>query len=122
MAHHNDLGTRGEDLAKAFLEGNNYQILETNWRCGRAEIDIIAMDGDCLVIIEVKTRSNEKKTKPQEAVGRKKQKLLAFAAGIYAEQMNHTWEVRFDVIAITMTNHQPIVKHYVDAFYPDWTW
>lgn len=122
MAEHNDLGIQGEDLAKAYLKNKNYKILETNWRSGRAEIDIIAMDKGCLVVIEVKTRSKDLKQKPQEAVGRKKQKLLVHAAGVYAEQINHSWEVRFDVIAVTKTNHQPIIKHYVDAFYPDWTW
>ncbi|MFK7950723.1 MAG: YraN family protein [Saprospiraceae bacterium] len=122
MAEHNDLGTQGENLAKAYLEEKNYIILETNWRSGRAEVDIIAKDGDCLVIVEVKTRSKDTVRKPQEAVGRKKQKLLVRAAGVYAEKIGHDWEVRFDVIAITKYKNPPKIEHIVDAFYPNWTW
>jgi putative endonuclease len=60
MAKHIDLGNEGEDLAKALLLQKNYQILETNWRNGRAEIDIIAKDGETLVFVEVKTAEKSK--------------------------------------------------------------
>ena len=56
MAEHNDLGRLGEQLAHDFLIAKGYQILEQNWSCGHKEIDIIAMDGKELVIVEVKTR------------------------------------------------------------------
>jgi putative endonuclease len=122
MAKHIDLGNKGEDLAKALLLQKKYQILETNWRSGRAEIDIIAKDGEALVFVEVKTRGSETTEKPQEAVGRKKQKLMVRGATVYAQQINHDWEIRFDVIAITHYRNPPTVNHIVDAFYPDWTW
>ena len=56
MAEHNELGKLGEQLARDFLIAKGYQILEQNWSCGHKEIDIIAMDGNELVIVEVKTR------------------------------------------------------------------
>ena len=58
MSWNNILGKRGEQLAVSFLEKKGYQILATNWRHRRAEIDIIAMDEDVLVFVEVKTRNN----------------------------------------------------------------
>lgn len=122
MAKHIDLGNRGEDLAKAVLIKKNYTILEMNWRSGNAEVDIIAKDGETLVFVEVKTRSGHNVQKPQEAVGRKKQKLMVRAATTYAQKINHDWEIRFDVIAIILYKNPPIIEHIVDAFYPDWTW
>lgn len=122
MENHIDLGNKGENLAKALLEKKNYKILATNWRSGRAEVDIIAKDGETLVFVEVKTRSNDTTQKPQEAIGRKKQKLMVKAATVYAEKINHDWEIRFDVIAIIHYKNPPTINHIVDAFYPDWTW
>ena len=58
MSWNNILGKRGEELAVRFLEKKDYQILETNWRYRRAELDIIAKDGEVLVFVEVKTKNN----------------------------------------------------------------
>ena len=53
MAQHNQLGKEGELLARQMLEEKGYKILETNWRHDKDEIDIVAMDGEELVIVEV---------------------------------------------------------------------
>ena len=50
------LGRRGEELAAGYLESLGMPIVERNWRCAEGEIDIVALDGDALVIAEVKTR------------------------------------------------------------------
>ncbi len=42
MASHNDLGRRGEDIAKEYLENIGYRVLRMNWKCGKAEVDVIA--------------------------------------------------------------------------------
>ena len=47
------LGREGESVAAAFLEGQGMQVVDRNWRCGEGEIDIVALDGDTLVIAEV---------------------------------------------------------------------
>jgi putative endonuclease len=52
------LGNLGEQKAKEYLLNKGYQILEKNWKHQKYEIDIIAIDGAELVIIEVKTRRN----------------------------------------------------------------
>ncbi|WP_317172495.1 YraN family protein [Pedobacter foliorum] len=46
MASHNDLGKRGEDIAKEYLENLGYRILKMNWRHGRVEVDVIANQGE----------------------------------------------------------------------------
>ena len=55
----NDFGRHCEFMARTYLEQQGYLILETNWRSGHKEIDIIAKEGEMLVIVEVKARKNE---------------------------------------------------------------
>ena len=52
----NAVGRYGEDLAARYLTAEGFVILERNWRCELGEIDIVARDGDALVVCEVKTR------------------------------------------------------------------
>ena len=58
MAAHNDTGKWGEDLAAKYLEEKGYTIVERDWKSGRRDIDIIALDDDVVVFVEVKTRRN----------------------------------------------------------------
>jgi len=119
MAWNNILGERGEQLAISHLTEKGYQILETNWRYRRAELDIIVKDGEILVFIEVKTRNNNNFAEPEMAVNSKKQKLMASAGAAYMRKIEHDWEVRFDVIAIIYKNEKDFyVKHFEDAFFP----
>ena len=63
------LGRSGEALAAEFLEAQGMRIVDRNWRCREGEIDIVALDGDVLVIAEVKTRTSLAFGHPFEAVG-----------------------------------------------------
>ena len=56
MTAKDTLGRYGEDVAARHLAEQGYQVLCRNWRCDLGEIDIVARDGDCLVVCEVKTR------------------------------------------------------------------
>jgi putative endonuclease len=120
MAQHNETGRKGEAMAFTFLIDNDYIILETNWRVGRAEVDIIARKGDVLVIIEVKTRSSEVFGQPFEFIPLKKWRLLSDAAYIYAGQTDHNGEIRFDVISILLHSPQSAsLQHFQDAYFDD---
>lgn len=66
------LGRHGEDLAVEYLEAQGMLVVERNWRCAGGEIDIVALDGDALVIAEVKTRRTLDYGHPFEAVGPEK--------------------------------------------------
>lgn len=119
MARHNDLGKTGETLARRYLEGQGYRILEANWRYRRSEIDLIAMDGPILVFVEVKTRGTDVFGKPEEFVTARKEKLMVDAAIAYMESIGHDWELRFDIISIlyrSETDYQ--LEHFPDAFFP----
>lgn len=119
MATHNDLGKRGEKIAAAYLEDEGYQILNTNWRCARAEVDLIANQQGTIVFVEVKTRSAVDYGHPEEFVDYKKEKQLEFASSAYIELKNHQGEIRFDIIAIVFENKDLYkINHIKDAFWP----
>lgn len=68
MADHNELGEKGEELARLHLIDNGYKIRETKWRTGSLELDIIAEKDDTLVIVEVKTRSGAFADNPEQNI------------------------------------------------------
>ena len=119
MARHNETGKKGEALARRYLLEAGWELLEENWRTGRAEIDLIAMDGEVLVFVEVKTRRTTTYGAPEEGVSNRKMELMTRAAGIYMEQIGHEWEIRFDVISIFWPQgSDPEINHLKDAFFP----
>jgi putative endonuclease len=119
MANHNDLGKRGEEIARDFLENNGFQIIKLNWRHKRAEIDLIAKKDGVLVFIEVKTRSSIDFGQPEEFVDWKKEKQLEFASLYFIEQTAHEGEIRYDIVAITFASKDSYqVNHIEDAFWP----
>jgi len=117
MARHNELGKEGERRALHLLQEKGYTILETNWRCEKDEVDIIAIDKDELVIVEVKTRSTDAFGDPEEAVSPQKARNLIRAAEAYIDLNDLDMDVRFDIVSIILKNGKAIVNHIVDAFY-----
>ena len=121
MAEHNDTGKRGETLARELLLAAGYWIEATNWRCGKAEIDLIARLGELLVFVEVKTRSSTYWGQPGEFLRRRQIRLLSKAAHEYMRLTHHDWEVRFDLIAVVLhADGRAEVEHHEDAFFPGW--
>ncbi len=119
MARHNKLGKKGEELAKKMLCDKGYTIIETNWRFDKDEIDIVAQDGDELVIVEVKTRSTQYYGFPEDAVDSQKEGFLIRATEAYLEENDLDMDTRFDIVAIIHNNKETKIHHIVDAFYPD---
>ena len=97
------LGVKGEEIAGRYLKGRGYRIIERNYRNRLGEIDIIAEQGEDLVFIEVKTRTDSSFGTPFESVTVQKQKQLARVALEYLNtQGNHDRPARFDVIGIRL--------------------
>jgi len=120
MAKHLDLGILGEQLAKTYLLNKGYQLLEQNWRYGRAEVDLIMEQEGKLIFVEVKTRRSSDHGRPDEFVDWKKEKQYEFASAAYIERVNHQQEIRFDIIAIVFENEDLYeINHIEDAFWPD---
>ena len=95
------LGRSGEDLAEKTLRRHGYTIVDRNYRCHCGELDIIAKNGETLVFIEVKTRSNDRYGPPQEAVTPRKQRQIARTAQYYlVERGLGDCPCRFDVVSI----------------------
>ena len=74
------LGRRGERAAEKYLRRNGYRIVARNFRAAGAEIDLVAMDGETLVFVEVKTRRSRISGAPEEAVDERKQTRMRRAA------------------------------------------
>ena len=111
-------GKLGEHIASNYLTSLGYQLLEKNWRHRKAEIDLILKDSDNLVFVEVKTRSSDHQGEPASFVSQRQQQLIFTAANAYMECINHSWEIRFDIIGITLwSEHRFDLKHYQDVFY-----
>lgn len=117
MAQHNELGKKGEQLAVDFLLKNGYDIIERNYRSGKAEVDIIAKQKDILAIIEVKTRSTTDFGNPQDFVKPKQIQRLVKAVNHYVNVNRLDVEVRFDIIAIVKKGKGFNIEHLENAFY-----
>ncbi|MDR1543291.1 MAG: YraN family protein [Prevotellaceae bacterium] len=117
MAAHNELGKTGEEVAKQFLIDKGYKILETNWKSGKYEIDIIAQKYDFLSIIEVKTRSTDYFGFPEKFLTPKQMQRLIYAAHNYTEQKNLDIGIRYECLALTKQNDGGFhVEHLEEAF------
>jgi putative endonuclease len=112
-------GIEGEEIARAFLTQQNYEILENNFHSSQGEIDLIARDHDCLVFVEVKNYSFRSYGSPLSAVGRTKKKSIIHAAEYYLYKNNiRNIFSRFDVITVyRRANGERVIEHYKDAFY-----
>ena len=117
MADHNETGKNGEAIALNYLQEKVYRILEQNWHNHHREIDIIAVKGNELVIVEVKCRTGAPLVEPYVSVNRNKQNLLIKAANAYIQRKNINIETRFDVISITL-GKEVCIDHIENAFYP----
>lgn len=95
------LGRRGEALAAAYLEGAGLHIVDRNWRCPLGEIDLVAIDGSTLVVIEVKTRSSLDFGHPLEAIGPGKLERLYLLAASWARAHDLRFSgFRVDAVAV----------------------
>jgi putative endonuclease len=113
MAAHNELGKWGEDLAAEYLEKKGYTIVERDWKSGRRDIDIIALDDDVVVFVEVKTRRNSLYGQPEEAVDYHKLQSLQQAINHYVRFKHIRQEIRFDIISIVGTiGTEPDIQHF----------
>lgn len=117
MAIHNQTGALGEEMAARYLTQNGYEILNRNYRWGRAEVDIIARTGNLLLFVEVKTRSTVRYGLPETFVSPRKVQLFQEAAEEYITQTNWQHDIRFDIIAVTITSGTCHCHHIADAFH-----
>ena len=100
-----ECGNFGENEACSFLEKNGYKIVSRNFRHAHNEIDIVAEDKECIIFVEVKTRTADKDGynrygRPARAVDSAKQKRLLDAAFSYLRSHPSKKRARLDVIEV----------------------
>jgi len=112
------VGRYGEDVAERHLCEAGLRVLDRNWRCADGEIDIVAVEGDTLVVCEVKTRSGMGYGDPGEAVGPAKAARLRRLALRWLSGREVGWQdLRFDVVTVLRRPRGgPLVRHLRGAF------
>lgn len=118
-----ELGMKGEDMAAAYLERNDWFILARNWRCRFGEVDIVAQeadDDDTVVLVEVKTRlalGERADEMPELSVDAKKRRRYRNLAHAYIVDHPDVDSIRFDVIALNVVGEsQARLRHLRGAF------
>ena len=114
----NAVGAYGERLAARYLVESGMQILDRNWRCDQGEIDIVAMDENCLVIVEVKTRRSLVFGSPVEAVTAVKAARLRRLAVLWLVDhrslVDSVGDIRVDVVGVFRPRRGPAqIEHLV---------
>lgn len=95
------VGAWGEEQAVGKLTEEGMRILDRNWRCRHGELDIVALDGDCLVVVEVKTRRSLRFGSAVEAVHPRKVGRLRLLTGEWLHSHDlRVRNVRIDVVAV----------------------
>lgn len=112
MENKRSLGKSGEEYAGRIITESGLHILTQNYRCHKGEMDIIALDGETLVFIEVRTRSSSYRGWGEESITRQKaQRLQAIASHYVLQQGYASWpSIRFDVIAIRWKEKKPEIN------------
>ena len=96
-------GDAGERAAKRHLQEHGLKFLIANFRSARGEIDLIFRDADCLVFVEVKTRSSEDWTRPAAAVNTRKRRLISLTALDYLRRLKYPEvKIRFDIVEVLL--------------------
>lgn len=112
------LGQFAENAACSFLRRNGLRILRRNFRTEKGELDIIACDGDVLVIVEVRSRSSDARGTPAESINRKKRARIARAT--HAWLLMHEgkrFNIRFDIVEVFLAaGDPPVLRHTANAF------
>ena len=110
------LGRAGEELAARYLRSRGMEILDRNWRCRLGEIDLVARDGETVVICEVKTRSTAGYEGPLAAINHRRLRRLQQLAQAWlsSHEMAQCW-VRLDGIGIVQDSDQGPRIHHVQG-------
>ena len=111
-------GQIGEEAAARHLRANGFKLLARNFKSKRGEIDLVLKDADCLVFVEVKTRSDERWTRPASAVNLEKRQHLSMAALDYLKSIkNPKIKTRFDIVEVIVKGREvQEIRHLPNSF------
>lgn len=112
-------GNRAEREAVRHLRRCGYRILRQNYRCPFGEVDVIALDGHCVVFVEVRSSEHGGTERPAASVDEEKQRRISRVAQAFLHRYRLLDRpVRFDVVAVSWPDSQrpPELVHYRHAF------
>jgi putative endonuclease len=111
-------GALGERAARSHLRRAGLKFLAANVRSDHGELDLVFRERDCLVFVEVKTRSSEEWVRPAAAVDADKRRHLSLAALDYLRRLgNPEVKFRFDIVEVLLADGQVReVRHVPNAF------
>ncbi len=115
-------GDLGEKLARDFLKKKGYRIIETNFRCRRGEIDIIARHKDFLVFVEVRSKRNLEWGTPEESITAGKKRRVKTAAFQYLRELEKQpkqWRIDVVVLEIDEAGKAKRIEHIESAIGED---
>jgi putative endonuclease len=114
-----ELGKKGEEIAREHLIFKGYRILDVNWRHGHKEIDVVARQGEEIIVVEVKTRLENYTVEPWEAVTTSKIRNIVEVADAWLRIHQIDLETRFDVISVVIKKDGGhLLEHFEGAFIP----
>jgi len=99
-----------------FLKEKGFRILDRNWIFQKKELDIVAVEGNQLVVVEVKSRSSVNFEHPLDAIDLRKIRHIVHATQGYFDLHGIDLEVRFDVVAVLWNRDSHAIEHIRDAF------
>ncbi|MDB6054511.1 MAG: hypothetical protein JWN25_2034 [Verrucomicrobiales bacterium] len=119
LAPHLKTGAFGEKEARKYLKKKGLKFLTANFKSDRGEIDLVFRDGDCLVFIEVKTRSSEDWARPAAAVNAEKRQYLSRAGLDYLRLLrNPEIKFRFDIVEVLVNGRKVTeIRHLPNSFH-----
>jgi putative endonuclease len=118
MTYQKHIGKFGEEAAAEYLIDKGYLVLEKNFSVRYGEIDLVALDGDSLVFVEVKTRTSDRFGLPEDSITAEKMARMQNAALLWLEA--HTEapdDYRMDVISILLNRQNDVLdlQHFINA-------
>jgi putative endonuclease len=109
-----EIGRQGENLAAEFLKKKGWEIVNRNYRHGKAEIDLIVRRDDWTIFVEVKTRSTSTYGEPEDFVDEFQARKIYDAAEEFIFSTDWQGHVRFDIVSIKLGDPTEI-EHLEDA-------
>jgi putative endonuclease len=112
-----ELGRAGEKAAADLLSGRGYEVVGAGFRARRGELDLICRRGAELVIVEVKTRTDDSFGTPVEAVGPRKRRAMMAAAAEYRALAQWRGPIRYAIVGLTESSDGKFAVELIeDAF------
>lgn len=107
------VGMAGESAAESWLERNDFVVIARNWRSGRYELDIVALRGDTIHFVEVKTRVDSSWESPEDAMNESKRRSFRLAAQAWMAENHTDLEPQLDLVAVDKTADGDLEVRYI---------